>query len=242
MKRPVLASAVTTAVSLMGGVIVGMAIVVLVDRLPFHAPDQTLFLLAMIPIFGGGALWGFILTRIHNLPKRMGASIAGSFSFGFGVIGAANLLGDLERVLVAQHRLPGVPIHVIFTLLFVPATFLVATLGASAILLASGNRARWFLSALATGAAAASSFLVVDLILDALGFRVGAPRAEERATMLTVAFLSSAAAAFSAGGILGYVLSRETDHTAHHAPREAGYLDGVSEVTLAPDASAGAKL
>jgi hypothetical protein len=226
MKRLALASALVTAAALMGGMIVGMAIVVLVDRLPFHAPEQSLVLLGIIPIFGGGALWGFLLTRIHSLPNRMGTAVAGSLSFGFGVIGAANLLGGLERVLVAGHRLPGIPVHVIFTLLFVPATFLVATLGASAILLASGNRARWFLSALATGAGAALSFLVVDLILDALGFRVGAPRAQERATMLTVAFLSSAAAAFSAGGILSHVLSRETDHTAH--PSAEGYRDGVS--------------
>ena len=228
MKCPVLASAVITAVSLMGGLIVGVGIGFLVDRLPFHALEQSLILLVIIPIFGGGALWGFLLTRIHTLPNRTGAAVAGSLSFGFGVIGAGIMLGALERVLVEGHRLRGVPIHVIFTLLFIPATFLVATLGASAILLASGNRARWFLPALETGTAAALSFLVVDLILDALGFRVGAPRAEERETMLTVAFLGSTAAAFSGGGILGHFLSRITDHTAHLSPE--GYQDVVSEV------------
>ena len=240
MKRPVLASAVVTAVSLMGGMILGVAISVLVDRLPFHAPEQTLILLAITPIFGGGALWGFLLTRIHNLPNRMGAAIAGSFSFGLGVIGAANLLSALERALVAQHRLPGVPIHIIFTLLFVPATFLVATLGGSAILLVIRNRANWFRSALITGLAASLSFLIMDLFLDTLGMRVGAPRAAERFTMLTVAFLSTAAAAFSGGAILGYVLSRETDHTALHFPE--GYRDDVSEAIPTPDTSAGENL
>lgn len=209
MKHLILASSVVTAVCLMGGVIGGVGIVTMVDRLPFHAPDQTLFLLAMIPIFGGGALWGYFLTRIHGLPNRKGASIAGSLSFGFGVIGAANLLGDLERVLVAQHRLPGVPIHVIFTLLFVPATFLVATLGGSAILLGNGNRTNWFRSALMTGLAASLSFLIMDLLLDTLGMRVGAPRAAERFTMLTVTFLSSTVAAFSGGAMLGRFLSRD---------------------------------
>jgi hypothetical protein len=163
----------------------------------------------MIPIFGGGALWGFLLTRIHNLPNKTGAAIAGGLSFGFGVIGAANLLGALERVLVEQHRLPGVPIHVIFTLLFVPATFLVATLGASAILLVIDNRANWFRSALITGISASLAFLIVDLLLDTLGMRVGAPRAAERFTMLTVTFLGSAAAAVSGGAILGRFLSRD---------------------------------
>src|SRR3990172_2328917 len=189
MKRSIFASAVITTVTLMGGMIVGMAIGVLVDRMPFHAPDQTLILLAIIPIFGGGALWGSLLTRIHGIPNRTGAAIAGGLSFGLGVIGAAILLGALERVLVEQLRLRSVPIHVVFTLLFVPATFLVATIEGSAILLVSGNRTRWLGSALATGVAAALSFLIVDLLLDALGWRVGAPRAAERATMLTIAFL-----------------------------------------------------
>ena len=227
MKRSTLASAVITAVSLVGGAIIGVGIGVLVDRLPFHAPDQTLILLAMFPIFGGGAIWGFLLARIYGLANRIGVSIAGSLSFGLGVIGAASLLGFLERILVEGHRLPGVPIHIVFTLLFVPATFLVATIGSAAILLVSGNRTRWFPSALTAGVAAALSFLVVDLLLDALGFRVGAPRAAERATMLTVAFLGSAAGAFSAGAILGYVLSRERDHTARRSPE--GYRDDVNE-------------
>ena len=146
MKRPVLASAVVTVVALMGGVSVGVAIATLVGWLPFHAPDQALILLIMIPVFGGGALWGILLTRIHRLPHRTGASIAGILSFGLGVIGAANLLHNLERILVGQHRLSGVPVHIIFTMLFVPATFLVATIGSSAILLVSGTRAHWIRS------------------------------------------------------------------------------------------------
>ena len=155
MKHSTLASAVITAASLVSGVLAALGIATLVQGLPFHASDQTLLLLVLIPLFGGGAIWGFLLARYHGLPNTKGASIAGSLSFGVGVIAAANLLGSLERVLVQGHRLPGVPIHVKFTLLFVPATFLVATIGASAILLVSGNRVRWFPSALVAGAAAA---------------------------------------------------------------------------------------
>jgi MFS family permease len=92
MKRPVLASAVVTAVSLMGGMIVGVAIGALVDRLPFHAPDQMLGLLVSLFIFGGGALWGFLLARIHNFPNRKGALLAGALGFGLAASGAAILL------------------------------------------------------------------------------------------------------------------------------------------------------
>lgn len=212
MKRPILASAVVTVVSLMGGVLMGVILGLLVDRLPFHAPDPILIVLAMIPIFGGGALWGFLLTRIHGLPNRLGAAIAGSLSFGLGVIGAAYLLLTLERALLEQPHGHELPIHILFTLLFVPATFLVATLGASAMLLVSGNRAGWSRSALITGLTASLSFLIMDLLLDTLGMRVGAPGAAEHFTMLTVAFLSSSAAAFSAGAILGRLLSTVAVH------------------------------
>lgn len=224
MKRPVLMSAVGTVASLMGGVIVAVVINILLDRLRIHASDQILILLAMILIFGGGALWGVLLTRIHGLPHRMGTSIAGSLSFGLGVIGAATLLHNLERILVAQHRLSGVPVHIIFTMLFVPATFLVATIGSSAILLVSGNRANWIRSALLTGLTASLSFLIMDLILDGAGMRVGAPRAVEHSTMLTVAFLGSTAAAFSAGAILGLVLSRGTSPAPDHSPERTGTM------------------
>ena len=214
MKHPVLMSAVATPASLMGGVLVGATLGVLLDRLSIHAPDQTLILLVMIPIFGGGALWGILLSRIHGLPNRTGATITGSLSFGLGVIGAATLLLRLERILVGQHRLSGVPVHVIFTLLFVPATFLVAAIGSSAILLVSGNRTHWIRSALMTGLTASLSFLIIDLLLDSLGMRVGAPRAAEHFTMLSVAFLGSTAAAFSGGAILGLVLSRRTSQVS----------------------------
>jgi hypothetical protein len=192
----------------MGGIGVSVALVTQVDRLPLRTPEQTLLLLVMIQIFGGGALWGLLLARIHGLPNRAGVSLAGSLSFGLSVIGAATLLLRLERLLIAQHHLSGLPVHVIFTLLFVPATFLVATIGASTILLFSGNQTDWPRAALMTGLTAALSFLLIDLLLDNLGMRVGVPRAVERFTMLRVAFLGSTAAAFSGGAVLGQVLSK----------------------------------
>ena len=124
---------------------------------------------------------------------------------GGGAKGLAHI-GVLEWL--EQHRLAGVPVHNIFTMLFVPATFLVAMVGGSVILLVTGNRANWFRSAVITGLAASLSFLIMDLLLDSLGMRVGAPRAAERFTMLTVAFLGSTAAAFSGGAILGLLLSK----------------------------------
>ena len=45
------------------------------------------------------------MERFTIAQNRIGASIAGNLSFGFGVIGAGYLLGTLERVLVEQPRL-----------------------------------------------------------------------------------------------------------------------------------------
>ena len=217
MNRPVVYTALATAVCLVGGMIAGLALGTLVHGLPFHAPEQTMVLLSSIPalagVFGGGALWGYLTAQIHHFPNRGRFAVAGSIGYGLAFVSAVILLSLLERLFVEQSRFPGLPIHIIFTLLFVPAAFLVATVGAAAILLASPARARWSRSALVVGLVAALTFLVVDLALDAAGWRVGAPHAAERATMLTVSFVSSAVAALSAGALLGRILSKPPAQT-----------------------------
>ena len=54
---------------------------------------------------------------------------------------------------------------------------------------------------------AAIAFFVVDLVMDALGWRVGAPDAARRATVLTAAGLGSLATVLAAGGAIGGVLA-----------------------------------
>jgi hypothetical protein len=63
------------------------------------------------------------------------------------------------------------------------------------------------------GAAALLTFLAVDLLMYALGWRVGAPNAGRRATMLVVTALSASAAAIAAGGAIGARLSRAVDRS-----------------------------
>jgi len=212
MNRLVVTSAFATALALFGGMFVGVAVGSLLHGLPFHASDQIKVALASLPALagtiGGGALWGYLLARIHLIHDSKRMSLAGAISFGPSVIGAGLLLSSLEMALVEQGRLPGMPIHVVFTLLFVPSTFLVAAIGGLAIAFGSRNQAQWARFALSTGVAAALAFLVLDLVMDTLGWRVGAPGAAERATMLTVMFLGACAAALSAGAVLGRLLVR----------------------------------
>ncbi|HEY5982075.1 MAG TPA: hypothetical protein VIU38_01265 [Anaerolineales bacterium] len=209
MNRPVLASAVTTLLCLSGGLLIGGGGAALLTNLPGHAPIQTIGVLAglivIVGIFGGGGLWGWRMARLHNFPDTRRAAVVGGLAFGIGVALAAVLLPQL-RALVQRNMLPQAPVHVVFTTVFVPMMFLVSTIGATALLLVSGKRINWLGSGVLVGLVAAIAFLVVDLLLDALGMRVGGPRAAERVTMLSVAFLSSAAGAFAAGAVLGRVL------------------------------------
>jgi len=216
MSRLVITSALATVLALFGGMFVGVAVGSLVHGLPFHAAEQTKVALASIPALagtiGGGALWGYLLARIHRIQDTKRMSVAGAISFGPAVIAAGLLLSTLERALVEQGRLPGVPIHVVFALLFVPSTFVVAATGGLAIALGSHNQPQWLRFSGAAGVAAALAFLIVNLVMDSMGWRVGAPRAAERATMLTVMFLGASAAALSAGAALGRLLTRASPH------------------------------
>ena len=58
--------------------------------------------------------------------------------------------------------------------------------------------------------AAGLAFLAADLTMDALGLRVGAPGAAERATMITVLLVSSLGAALAGGAAIGLLLSQKS--------------------------------
>src|SRR5205823_6934277 len=101
-------------------------------------------------------------------------------------------------------RGPQLPIHNVFTLLFTPGAAIIA--GASGAALGFGMRDWAMAGRLAwmcaiTGGCA---FLVVNLTLDGLGWRVGGPDAAARATMLTTALLGNLAAAMTGGAVIGW--------------------------------------
>ncbi len=117
-------------------------------------------------------------------------------------------LAALERAIVERGQGPDLPVHIVFTILFVPAAFFIAGAGGLALGLAERNLRLGLQLAVGGGLSAAIAFLLVNLLMDALGWRVGAPGAAERATMLTVMMAGNLAAALAGGGILGYQLSR----------------------------------
>jgi MFS family permease len=211
MNRVLVRSALATLLALFGGLFAGFAIGSLINGLPFHTTEATKVAFAsfsaLASTIAGGLLWGYLLARIHALSERRRMSLAGAFSFCPAIFAAAILLTVLERSLVEQGRLPGLPIHVVFTLLFVPATFIVAAAGGIGMAIGSRNGRQWLRFGAATGGAGALAFLITNLALDTLGWRVGAPGAAEHATMLTTMFLGASAAALLAGGVLGRLLA-----------------------------------
>ncbi len=207
-------SAFATAFILIAGIIVGGALgAILNERLPGHPADPANILLSAIPalggVFAGGAVWGWAISRITRAGNRRRMAWAGAIGFGPTAIVVAFALTFFENLIVEQHQGPQLPIHNVFTMLFVPAAAIVAGVGGMALGIGVQDRAvarkLLWLCALAGGIA----FLAVNLTLDALGWRVGAPGAAERATMLATAFVGNFAAALVGGGVIGKILGEQ---------------------------------
>lgn len=164
-------------------------------------------LAALLLASGGGALWGRALGRMAGAAQLRRVTWAGALGFGPPVILAGLVLAGFERLLVVQMRV-ALPLHHLFTVLFVPATLGVAAAGAYALGLGLRDRPLAIRLAGRSGGAAGVAFLAVDLLMDAAGWRVGAPGAAERATMITVAATGALAAALVAGAVLGRMLAR----------------------------------
>jgi hypothetical protein len=209
-KQTVLA-ALATAACLFGGLLLGLSAGIVFSNLPMHLPDQTMNMISVTLIicilFVSGAAWGIAIARISSSANLKRMSWAGALSFAPSIILAGLTLASLERIIVERGQGPDLPVHVVFTILFVPAVFFIAGIGGLALGIAQKSLRLGRRLAVGGGLSAALAFLVVDLLMDTLGWRVGAPEAAERATMLTVMMAGNLAAALAGGGTLGYQLS-----------------------------------
>ncbi len=208
----VIQSAAVTPLYLIGSFFVGALFGDFVFfGLPGHFNDAAKVSLAALPtllcVIGGGALWGRAMARVAQARDAKRMMWAGALGYGPTVVLAGIGLTVLENLIVEQRRGPALPIHVVFTLLFVPAAFVVATVGALALGIGLKRRGLSVRLALGSGLAAGITFFVIDRLLDALGWRVGAPGAAERATMLTVMLTGNVAASVAAGALIGLLLN-----------------------------------
>ena len=92
-----------------------------------------------------------------------------------------------------------------------PAPRKVDAVGTGVLGLAIGDPQLAWRLALICGLAAALTFLVVATLFDFFGMRVGAPGAEERATMLVVTLAGMWAAALVGNGVLAWLAEQRQD-------------------------------
>ena len=212
--KAALQGAALTVVTLFGGLLLGLALGVIVfHNLPGHSlenpsPAHTAIAAfpALIGFLAGGAAWGVSLIRIKPAPDMRRMALAGLLGFGPITITLAVGLGILET-LAGSSLLSQIPIHRLFTLLFVPATFLIAGISSWAIGRGYKNTALAWRLFWQVGLAAAATFLAVNLTMEAFGLVVGAPGAAQRATMVTVLISGNVSAALVSGGVLGLILA-----------------------------------
>ncbi len=140
-----------------------------------------------------------------SAPRRM--AVAGMLGFVPITFCLGIVLVVLEPIAVTTIG-ARLPLHRLFTLLFVPATWLIASTGSMTLGRALGGVGLGWTLAARTGLTAALAFLIVNLLMEAFGWHVGGPGAATHFTMLTVLFVSDLGAALAAGAIIGLTLDQ----------------------------------
>jgi hypothetical protein len=203
-------SALLTVRDLVGGLIaaVGLGALIAAAGKSFPRAAQVIaVLVAGAVLVKSVRIWANDIFRLGGSPSATTARIA-VLGLVPAVIAVGLALSALEPTLVARGAQNGLAIHVVYVLVFVPATLLVAAVGAFGLGAAMRSAAFGFRLASVAGLAAAVGFSAVAIAMDAIGWRVGAPDAGRRATMIVVTALGMVGAAFAAGGAIGLALPR----------------------------------
>jgi hypothetical protein len=189
---------------------------------------RPLFYVVMALLCGaGGLLWGAHLARLARAPRRGAWALGGALGYGLSAPLAMFGASQAETFLLDRAQ-QGVtyPMHVAFALIFACVLLLVVGLTALGVGLAAGNARRALGLAGRAAGTAVGAFLAVDLAFDLAGWRVGAPGAEARATMLVVLGAGLVVATLAGGGALGRRLVRPLPDEERGGAAEA--LRGVS--------------
>lgn len=218
--RPALSGALLTVLTLFGGLFVGL----IAGTIVFHIlpgssvenPRGSHMAIAATPAFlgflAGSAAWGYAIAGLARARNRVRTAIAGMLGFAPITITLALLLQALESIIFARYG-GLLPMHRLFTLLFVPSAFLIGGISAGAIGIGLGDRSLAWRLFFSVGATSALAFLAVNLFMESMGWVVGGPGAAERLTMVTVMFLGNLGAALVGGAVLGRMVSAGSTET-----------------------------
>lgn len=215
--RTMVYGVVVTIFSLFGGLLLGVVVGNIVFELtPGHTfqpldPIQIVLpsIVALAGFFAGGAAWGVLMGRLAHATNRRRMAIAGAFGFAPITLALAIALQVIEPIALEQFGTV-IPLHRLFTLLFVPTAFLIAGVSAWAIGIGLRDKALAQAMLWRVGLAAAIAFLVINLVMESAGWVVGAPRAAERFTMLTVMFVGDLGAAIVGGALMAQMIAKQS--------------------------------
>ena len=143
-----------------------------------------------------GALWSRALTKVAKVPHTRRLLLATAAVNALGTIALVMVLGALEEDLVENGNTT-LTLHNLYTLLFVSAALISgAVMGATVGYCVGG--AQMALRLMWRGAlACAAAYLVLNVLQDVLGRRVGGPNAAETATMITVTLVCNIGSAMA---------------------------------------------
>ena len=217
VRRMMWSGAWQTVATLFGGlalgVLVGNTLFSILPGSSVNDPQIAYALIAAIPAFTffalGSAAWGRAMARLAGSPPSTRMSLAGIIGFAPITILLAFALFLVEPIAVERFG-QRLPIHRLFTLLFVPTAFTISAVSAWAIGIGLRNRILARSLAWRVGLAGGLTFLAVNLLMESAGWVVGAPGAAERATMVTVMGLGNVAAALAGGAIMGRTFALRT--------------------------------
>jgi hypothetical protein len=185
------------------GIVAGLLIVNLGGNTGAIQPLGVMVLFASM--LAGSALWARTFARIAGLQHARRFIVIAAITQVTITFTVLLALGKAEEHFVENGNTT-LPLHVLYTLLFVPVTLIGAFISGSICGFVLGKPALAWRMGLHGAVAAALAFFLMNVLQDALGRRVGGPNAAETATMVTVTVLCWFAASMAFSAAIGRLL------------------------------------
>ena len=196
----------------------GLTFVVLVMCLVALSLNETnsfvlLFLVMGLGAFVGGTLWARSVIQFADSCASWSRALLTGLVFGVSIFIAGYTLEIIEQDLFYRNLLNAPGVHMQFIGLFSLAVFLVAGLTATVMAAQTMVRRKAVRHGLVTAFTCVAVFLFIDLLMFALGWRVGHPDFPDRSTMLTVMMVGLGSSLLSGGTLIGVLIQRAVRST-----------------------------